>query len=72
MLGIAYIEKSHVMITNLQQLFLDDIDAAFWSPPAAGTAALAAFVANCFTEALLPVDFFAVCFILAIMKVLLF
>jgi hypothetical protein len=35
-------------------------------------AALAAFVANCFTEALPPVDFFAVCFVLTIMKVLLF
>jgi amino acid permease len=33
-------------------------------PPAAGAAALAAFVANCFTEALLPVEFFAVCFVL--------
>jgi hypothetical protein len=41
-------------------------------PPAAGAAALAAFVANCFTEALLPVDFFAICFVLAKMKVLLF
>jgi hypothetical protein len=51
------------MITNLQQLFLDDIDV---------TAALTAFVANCFTEALPPVDFFAICFIHAIMKVLLF
>jgi hypothetical protein len=40
--------------------------------PANGTAALAAFVANCFTEALPPVDFLAVCFVLAIMKVLLF
>jgi hypothetical protein len=40
--------------------------------PPAGAAALAAFVANCFTEALLPVDFFVVCFVLAIMKVLLF
>jgi hypothetical protein len=57
------------MITNLQQLFLDNIDA---SPPAAGTAALAAFVANCLLEALPPVDFFAVCFVLAIIKVLLF
>jgi hypothetical protein len=36
--------------------------------PANGTAALAAFVANCFTEALPPVDFLAVCFVLAIMK----
>jgi histone H3 len=58
------------MITNLQQLFLDNIDAAF-DPPAAGAAALAAFVANCFKEALLPVDFFAICFVLAIMMVLL-
>jgi hypothetical protein len=40
--------------------------------PADGTAALAAFVANCFTKALLPVNFFAVFFVLAIMKVLLF
>jgi hypothetical protein len=39
-------------------------------PPAAGAATLAAFVANSFTEALLPVHFFAVCFVLAIMKVL--
>ena len=44
----------------------------FLIPPADGAAALAAFVANCFTEALPPVDFFAVCFVLAIMKVLLF
>jgi hypothetical protein len=41
-------------------------------PPSDSTAALAAFVADCFTEALPPVDFFAVCFILAIMKVLVF
>jgi hypothetical protein len=41
-------------------------------PPAAGAAALAAFVANYFAEALPPVDFFAVCFVLTIMKVLLF
>jgi hypothetical protein len=43
-----------------------------FDPTAAGTAALAAFVANCFTEALPPIDFFVVCFVLAIMKVLLF
>jgi hypothetical protein len=49
------------MITNLQQLFLDDINAAF-----------SAFVANCFLEALPPVDFFAICFVLTIIKVLLF
>jgi hypothetical protein len=60
------------MSTNLQQLFLDDIDVAF-DPPCCWCCCLAAlFVANCLTEALLPVDFFAVCFILAIMKVLLF
>jgi hypothetical protein len=61
------------MSTNLQQLFLDGIDAAFWFPLAAnGAAALAVFVANWFTEALPPVNFFAVCFILAKMKLLLF
>jgi hypothetical protein len=43
-----------------------------FDPPADGAATLAAFVANCFEEALPPVDFFAVCFVLAIMKVLLF
>jgi hypothetical protein len=43
-----------------------------FDPPPDVTATLAAFVADCFTEALLPVDFFAGCFILAIMKVLLF
>jgi hypothetical protein len=48
------------MSINLQQLFLDGIDT------------LATFVANCFTKALLPVDFLAVCFVLAIMKVLYF
>jgi hypothetical protein len=48
-------------------------DVAFWIPLlAAGAAALEAYVANCFLEALLPVNFFAVCIILAIMKVLLF
>ncbi len=35
--------------------------------PADGADAIAAFVANCFTEALLSVVFFAVCFVLAIM-----
>jgi hypothetical protein len=40
--------------------------------PADGAASLAAFVANCFTKALLPVNFFAVCFVLATMKVLFF
>ncbi len=61
------------MSTNLQQLFLDGIYAAFWFPLAAnGAGTLAAFVANWFTEALPPVNFFAVCFILAIMKLLLF
>jgi hypothetical protein len=43
-----------------------------FDPPAFGAAALAAFAANCFREALPPVDFFADCFVLAIMKVLLF
>jgi hypothetical protein len=33
-------------------------------------AAIAAFVANCLTEALPPINYFAVCFILAIIKVL--
>jgi hypothetical protein len=42
-----------------------------FDPPAAGAATHAAFVANSCTEALLPVDFFAVCFILAIMMALL-
>jgi hypothetical protein len=60
------------MSTNLHQLFLDSINEAILIPPADGTAALAAFVANCFTEALPQVDFLAVCFVLAIMKVLLF
>jgi hypothetical protein len=45
---------------------------SFLIPPAVGTDALAAFVADCLTEALLPVDFFAVCFVLTIIKVLLF
>jgi hypothetical protein len=40
--------------------------------PANDAATLAAFVANCFTEALQPVHIFPVCFVLAIMKVLLF
>jgi hypothetical protein len=44
----------------------------FLIPPADSADDLAAFVANCFTEALLPVNFFALCFILTIMKVLLF
>jgi hypothetical protein len=35
-------------------------------------AAIAAFVANCLTEALPPINYFAVCFILAIIKVLFF
>jgi hypothetical protein len=42
------------------------ISMQLFDPPADSTATLAAFVANCFTEALLPVDFFD------IMKVLLF
>jgi hypothetical protein len=60
------------MSTNLQQLFLDSINAAFLIPPADGTSALAAFVAICFREDLLPVNVFAFCFVLAIMKVLQF
>jgi hypothetical protein len=61
------------MSINLQQLFLDGIDVAFWFPlMMAATATLAAFVVNCFTEALPPIDFLAVCFVLAIIKVLLF
>jgi hypothetical protein len=42
------------------------------NPTADGADALAAFLANCFSEASLPVGFFAVCLVLAIMKVLLF
>jgi hypothetical protein len=45
---------------------------SFLIPPAGGAATLAAFVANCLTEAIPPVDFLAVCFILALMNVLLF
>jgi hypothetical protein len=41
-------------------------------PPADGADALAAFVGNFFLPAWLPVDFFAVCFVLAIVKVLWF
>jgi hypothetical protein len=44
----------------------------FLNPTADGADAIAAFLANCFSEALLPVDFFAVCLVLPIMKVLLF
>jgi hypothetical protein len=40
--------------------------------PVDGAATLAAFVANCFTEALPPVDFSADCFVLAIIKLLWF
>ncbi len=39
------------MTTNLQQLFLDGIDAPFWFPPVDRADALAAFAANCSTEA---------------------
>ncbi len=38
------------------------------SQPAEGALFLAAFVANCFLGALPPVDFLAVCFVLAIWK----
>jgi hypothetical protein len=39
-------------------------------PPADGTTTLAAFLSKCFTAASPPVDFFAVSFVLAIMKVM--
>jgi hypothetical protein len=41
-------------------------------PSALGAAARAAFVTNSILLALLPVNFFAICFILAIMKILFF
>ncbi len=69
-LGIAYIEVTTLSPTS------SNCSGWYWCrfliPPANCTAALAALVANCFTEALLSVHFFAVCFVLAIMKVLLF
>ena len=69
-LGIAHIEVMtwHQLTATVPGWYR----CGFLIPPADGAAALAAFVANCFTEALLPVDFFAVYFILAIMKVLFF
>ncbi len=77
-----------VTIDNGYMLGISHIEVMTWSPtysncswmismqlfdyPANDAAILAAFVANCFTEALQPVHIFPVCFVLAIMKVLLF
>ncbi len=71
-LGIVHIEVTTWAPTYINCSWTVSSDAAILIPPADGTAALAAFVANCFTEALPPVDFLAVCFVLSIMKVLLF
>ena len=42
----------------------------FLTPPVAGADLRAAFVASCFLGALPPVDFLAVCFVLAIVSLL--
>ena len=42
----------------------------FLTPPVAGADLRAAFVASCFLGALPPVDFLAVCFVLAIFSLL--
>jgi hypothetical protein len=69
-LGIAHIEVMTLASTYSNCAWM--VLMWLFDPPCDGTAALAAFVARCFKGALLSIEFFAVCFILAIMKLLFF